>query len=409
MRALVLILLPLLVISLLPGPAHADAKGVVVRVATDGVPVEGTSVALLTPEGGETKEIALNDEGQPPDVDAGDGTLSGSAWLDGEVFSVSVRLGDQLHDAGRVSWSVDDTKRDLNVTIVGGLVTAEASVSKPPPPQPGQTPDQALDDVPPPGGDGLLPAPDPSNPGGDPVPGLNGNPPAETPGAVGAADGPSRPPMALGTGAQPDQGPKGLLLAQLFGLALGLVAIVAVVKWWWQPGDDPSVGPLGLEPLGEPGLIGPGTPALSDGISVWVASPAEVAALAGPLLATVARHRVVALWTPATLPSPRVFGGPVYPVGDRAELADCLGVLAGRGAPPAAGFVVAESLDPDTLHALAASAPPGVALVVLAAATVEGSTSSVACRRDGERWVFEHGGATVVARVGVAGLEPVTA
>ena len=322
-----------------------------------------------------------------------------------------MRLGDTVHEAGRVSWGAEDAKRDLNVTIVGGLVTAEATVSNPSLPLtagvPEGEPDPAMAKQPP--KDGEISPQDTNNPGGPPIPGEDGNPPAVD-GAGGGAEGAAaRPPQALGTGPQPDAGSKGLMIAQLFGLALGIAVIIAMVKWWWQTGDDGLGGPLGLEPLAEPGLLGPGTPSLSEPVSVWGATAADISALVGPLLGTVARHRVVCMLAPATLAAPQVFGGPVYPTSDTEEFHDALDALAAEGTELAVGFVVAEHLDAETLEGLVSGLPAGVGLVVLAVSPTAELPAPVSCRRDGARWVFAQGDTTVIAAVAANGLVPVPA
>jgi hypothetical protein len=380
MRLLSLFCLTAMISSLLSGTAHAEPKGIVVRVNTDGHPVSGTSAALLTPAGGETQEIPLFDAGEPPDVTAADGVFSGSAWLEGETFAISVRLGDQVHDAGRVSWDPSDSKRDLSITIMGGMVTAEAGVSNAPAGQgPGATP---------------------------PVSDELGNPPS----AGAGQDGPSPvgPPQAGSAAPEPPVNSRSAMLIQLLGLALGLVVIGAVARWWWRTGPDPQDGPLGLAPLAEPGLLGPGTPSLSDPVSVWAVSPGDLPALVRPLLATVARHRVVCLLTPATLAPPRVHGGPVYPTADLAEFHDALGELSQKGLGRAAGFAVVEQLDAKDLENLVADVPPGVALVVLVSHPANDVADTVACRLDGAQWVFGSGDNAVVTSVTAQGLQPVS-
>lgn len=399
MRPAALVLLAAVTGALLSTSAHADTNGVVVRVATDGSAVAGSAVAVLTPEGGEPVEIALNDGGEPPDVDAGDGTWSGSEWLEGDAFAVSVRLGDQTHDAGRISWTAEDTMRDLSVTIIGGVVTAEASVSTRPPPRPGEVPGAAIQP----------PDQDPANPIPVPVPGTGSGPEVLPPADDGSLDVAVRPPAALATGPQTDARPPGRLLAKLFALAIGLVGVIALVSWWRRGLRGDGLGPLGLAPLDEPGLLGPGTPSLSTPVSIWSTSTAELAGLVVPLLGTVARHRVVCFLAPADLGRPKVFGGPVYPVEDAAELHDALDVLIEESRHRAMGFVVVEALEAEALESLVAGLPASAGLVVLTASVGEGLTADVSCRRDGERWAFRQGQQDVVAAVVADGLAPPTA
>jgi hypothetical protein len=111
------------------GVAHAEPSGVVVRLDARAEPVQGTVSVTLRPQVGDPVDIALRDDGQAPDVAAGDHLWSGSGLIEGEGFDVRVKLGSRELRAGSIRWGAADRVRDLDARLAGGQVSLQASVS----------------------------------------------------------------------------------------------------------------------------------------------------------------------------------------------------------------------------------------------------------------------------------------
>lgn len=370
--------LPFLPLLLWSTAAHAEQHGLVVRLDTGGASFSGPAVVVVTPTGGEATRIEVKDDGVPPDVAAGDGTYSSSAWLDGDAFSVAVELGAKTLQGGTVSWNAVDAARDLQVLVKGDSVVAEAGVSA--------------------GGNGGEPTPGGGGSGGPPVEG--GGPATASGGSGGTASAPfnaSGGPSAGATGGPQNPGapPLGNRAVSTsdgtlyIGFGLGVLVLVGVA-WLWlrnRPAEG-STRPGGLTVVPEPGLLGPGTPSLSDGLSLWLVPEADTDALVRPLLATLARHHRVLLAAPSRVVAPAVFGGPVYRatnirpshVGDAAES------LQREGCAVAVLFVGTQA-DAATLKDYADLLPTGVgSICVLSQDPGVPALARVTAQRDNGGW-----------------------
>lgn len=387
--------------------AQAEPRGIVARVSV-GEGVTGTpQTVTLEPASDieeEVDDIELNDAGTPPDVEAGDGLYSGTTWVEGEVFEVTIVVDGTPRPLGQVEWAPEDEQRDLNITMVGDEITVSAEVKQALPPQPTGAPPGEGEGGTPPEGEGGTPPPAPEGQAGAPSPGPGGGP------------------MALGTGEQPDgAAPQSSALLQVLGLVLGLLALLAVVWWWRAPADDEDGAfaelPEGLSLVPEAGFLGAGTPSLSGGVTVFAVSRAEAPALVGPLLGTLARGRVVVLAAPATLTVPAVLGGPVYRVqgGQPEALKEALAALSRDRGVRTVGLVVAEAFDAAQREALGRGLPAGVGVAVLAIEPAEDlAATAVRVQREGaapegavkygQCWVFSLAGSLVEAEEGPEGL-----
>jgi hypothetical protein len=379
--------------ALLAPAAHAEPHGVVVRLDAAGVALPKVSVTL-TPAAGAPTEITLLDDGNAPDVTAGDYTWSGSSWLEGDDFAVTVLFGDKTLDGGKVSWAPTDSARDLSIGVSGDAVTAEATVS----------------------GSNGTPSAGPGT--GDPsslaLGGAQTAPAAAAPGAAQAAPVAGGMPVGPGGGTMvgmPVSAPAtsshdGSLY---IGFGVGVLVLVGVV-WLWlrnrQADGDRRAGNLVV--VAEPGLLGEGTPSLSDGLSVWVVDPADADALLRPLAATLARHHRVLFVAPARAAAPSVHGGPVYrapsvrpsSVGDTAEALqnDVGGAVA----------VLIAGAEPDVaLHRdYADLLPSGIGCIsILRADPGLPAVERVVARRDGPVWVLQTKDRTLRLVEGPAGFE----
>lgn len=355
--------LPFLPLLLWSTPAHAQQHGLVVRLDTDGVSFTGPAVVILTPTVGEPTRLEVKDDGVPPDVGGNDGVWSGSVWLEGDAFTVGVEVGGKTLQGGTISWNATDDARDLQVMLKGDTVVAEAGVSAggvaPTDPAPGDGGAPGA-----PGSEGGAPASGPGASG----PGASG-PGASNGGSFGPTGGPSGGPASgappLGDRTAADTSNDGTLY---IGFGLGVLVLVGVAWLWLRnrpaEGGSRSGGLVVVVP--EPGLLGPGTPSLSDGLSLWLVPAADTDALVRPLLATLARHHRVLFAAPSSVAAPAVHGGPVYRatnlrpsyVGDAAEL------LQQNGGAVAVLFVGTQS-DAATLKDYADLLPTGVGSICI--------------------------------------------
>ena len=331
------------------GPVAAAPHGLVVHL-TLSAPAAGVVVKL---EGNnEQKNVEMKDDGVSPDVTAGDSVYSGTTLVQADTVQVSLQLGDKTIAGGAVSWDPTQSTCDLNLKLEGENLTAEAAVPAPPVPQ--QPNDPAAE---PPGS--MTP------PVGAKAPGTAPAGPAASPGPTGEASSSAILPVASDNTAT---------VTILAGAAALLLAGLMYLSW---SGGGGSL----LDPLPEPGLLGPVTPSLSQGLSAWECPQEDSVLLAKLLLATLARqHRVLLLAPPDFQPDP-VFGGPVYraPSRPNAWKKTMNGLLEEGGLPLTVLCVGSEHL-----ATLQRSLPEGVGGIFVGNAPAK--MPAVRCQREGERW-----------------------
>ncbi|HCH62085.1 MAG: hypothetical protein CL927_11555 [Deltaproteobacteria bacterium] len=362
-----------------PGPSGAfgiepenEQNGVMVLLRSEGTLSGAVSVTLAGAS--QTVSVEMNDQGTAPDVRAGDGIWAGVVDAAPQSGRVALKTGSGTLDGNRVEWAEDDRARELQLRIVDGVLKAEATVH------------QGVAAVATPNGD----------PMGKPVPvaaGEAGSAPAPagdmgeaprtavsagpTPGvAAGPASGPAaaRPVQsgavdARAGAAVAERGVGGWgvvpgVLALLF--AIGALA-VALRAWSTGKGRAGAGEPSPSLPLptrmSEPGLLGPGTPSASAGVSVWTGPQAVLR----PLLAHVARGRPVVVATGEAVSMPAVFGGPVFHVAslDPATVARAVEAVHQRGCLSVGVVVLAgKPVDKAYADALRQALPVDVGAVV---------------------------------------------
>lgn len=362
-----------------PDPDTLGKTGLMIRVVVAEGQPDPVSVLLTPVGGGPTETVAIKDDGSAGDVEAGDRTWSGSKWLKGDGFTVAVQTADGPLEAGAVSWDADSTTRDLVVTVDASQVTAEALVWSAPA-------------APPEGASGAGGPPDPAQ-----------SPPAGGGSAVGGSAGPDGGPPGAPGGGAPASSAGNVGVLRIVGAVVGVVLLGLL--WWWnrqgKAGNDDLLG----APLAEPGLLGPGTPSLSAGVSIWAVARADAPDLARALLGTLARDRAVVASGPATFPVPAVHGGPVYPLREPGPEAvgDALAWFLDHS-ERAAGFVIAEAPTLETIAELQAACPEGQGIVVLAVDAPDGLAGALRCRRAPGGWALGAGDGAVVVAEGPYGL-----
>ncbi len=343
--------------------SRASAAGLVVRVDLSSAAAHEGEVVVHLKGAADSKDVKVHDDGARPDVAAGDEVYSGTVWLDADAYDASLSLGTHLLPGGPVSWDPANVMRDLDMSVAGETLTASSAA---------QNPNQG-------GSTGAQDRGTGSNPSARP----GGRPPAgATPAPVAAEKDTSNPMLFAGVG-------------------LGLLLLSGVAYWTTQ-------GRVGSElaPLPEPGLVGPTTPSLSAGLSVWEIDPEDAADLADALLATLARHRcVVVAADPGYIPA-AVFGGPVYRADGCTPAAIKKMVdAADEEAGPRIAVLIRCETDPARLKALV-DALHGTGGVVVTGDAGYTPLPIVHCRRGpGRSWSFATAAGEVQAHLGPGGLE----
>lgn len=294
--------------------AHAAlAMPVVVRLDPAGSPMDAPVVVLGA--GGQTVEVPLRDDGETPDLAAGDGRWAGAGEADGTELTLEVRSGDAVLGSTQVRFEDPDAPRDVDLVWKDGALGARVSVP----------------------------------------PNAAGRQASAPPG--GETEGP--PPPGAGVGRGADTG----FLYVAFGV--GLLALLGAA-WGWSRWRGRMGLPFGVTRLPEPGLLGPGTPSLADGLSAWVVPPDSP--FGDALLAHLARHHRVLVVARSERVVAGVAGGPVYRLGAPrpARVGDVAEALARRPGPPLVVLLLLDTADPAQVAAFRDLLPAevsGVALV----------------------------------------------
>ena len=184
------------------------------------------------------------------------------------------------------------------------------------------------------------------------------------------------------------------------GFGVGLLLLTALIYSASRGRQAPSR----VEPLPEPGLLGPLTPSLSVGVSAWVTPAAEGADLASGLLLSLVKHHRVVVAAGAWSPNP-VFGGPVYKLDalDPKGIRDLVDDLLDEGGAPVAVLVVGPT-DPAKLTALGKQLPEGVGAVVVTDSAGETKVPVVQASRAGDTWTFATPAGEAQATLGPGGF-----
>lgn len=395
----------LLCASLLPAQPAGEppgSQGLVIRLAAEGdATVSGPVVVTLSAPGKPAVEVTLQDDGRNGDPHQGDGVWSGTKWLSGDRFEVAARIGDRTVPAGTASWEAGTTARDLDLKWDGTSLTARAAAAASDP----SSPTTALH-APPAGGAAPTAGAEADAASTGTIKGIA---------APTTVSGPSSPPTAGGgswipfvmVGAGLAAIGAGLLLRGRGASSSSSASSPAPVAAPATPAAPREVDPTTPlpTPFPEATVAGPGTPSLSDGISVWEVDAADARALADALLAHVAAHRQVVWVGPYQYVPARVRGGPVYPAPEatRAAVRALIDRLGARG--PVALVGLLPGVGATTLAEWALTPVDGV-LVTDDAADV--TVPVVACRRAGpDTFQVTTREATVLVRTGPYGLEVV--
>lgn len=337
-----------------PGRAAAGPVGIVVRLDATGGLVTAPVVAQLKGSAEKPFAIQLNDSGDKPDVTAGDGQWAGHGLIDVDEVTYSVEVAGRTLEGAAVSWEAGDGPKDLDIVLTG--TTLSATPSRRAAQGQGLASDLGPSATAPPLGGGATAAGGP-----------NAIAPA-TSGAFTTASTASPRPRSASFPVESGSGSATLFIA--FGA--GLLVLVGVLWAWSRRGARSEAAdgpPPNLTLLPEPALFGPGSPSLSDGLSLWVATPDEVSEALRPLLARLADGRRVLVVAPSGTAVPAVHGGPVYRLNAARppQIALAVESLLREGGLPVSVLVASAVEDEATLRELADSLPAEVGGVVLGA------------------------------------------
>ncbi len=359
-------------IGIAEGERDQDLQSVIVRLNPHNE-LEGPFTVELTSPKGAVHQITLNDSGTPPDVPSGDGLWAGLAENIPLTVTVAIKSSSGTLDAGKIEWSESRPHRAAELSVKDGIVSATAKFDKGEPTVPSDS--KGARSIPPPAepnADGSLPQLPPTGP----------------PSAAG-----QRPLPALAQG-----GAYSPWLWTLLGAVITALLGAGLALW---RGRSESGGWTAAPPLPprvpEAGLLGPSTPAVSDGLSIWTcATPQDALA---PLLATLSDGRQVVAVAPSAVKLPAVVGGPVYrartarPPAIRAAVQ----ALRAHSGAPVALFLLLDTVETEHLDDIQDILPDGVGGIVLtqAAASV-GTRTTVTLGKDSSGWtVTSSGGAPV--------------
>ena len=351
-------------------PVHA--AGVVVRLVSSGPPLKsGVSVKVVNAEKTETIFVLL-DDGQPPDVMAGDNQHSAAGTLTGTEATVFLIVEGKETEVGEVSWQDETTSRDLVITRGEGILTVENSAAMVTAALGGNV-DQIHQEG---GGGGLGPAPDPMDAGGT------------TPGGV----------VVFPEGSQQDD-----TTLYIIGGALVLVLAVAAFLWLRTPstggGASKSSRLYTVQP--EPGLLGSTAPSLSDGLSTWRVGPTDTNDFLELLLQSMAQHHRVLVVASEETRLPVVHGGPIFltRLDTAAGVADAAISLLDHAGLPLAVLVLRPKLNTAELEDFATVLTPDVGVVALLSEIEGGHRIDVEIARVSDGWHLRRGDTDVHIRL----------
>ncbi len=376
---LLLVVCPLLVFSL---PASART-GIVVRLVTGGEEVEAPIEAILINKAEKEFKLSLADNGEPPDVTAGDYHFSGSSIIEGNDFTVFVSANGEKEEVGSVSWPEDVTARDLIITRYEGVVTLETGAGDNQQ-APGQPTDPGVAGGEPPGdlaNGGSLGSPTAAGQGP-----TSGTAPARSPNV-------SFPDPDASVAAQDD--------ATLYVIGGVLLLILAAVAFFWfkVPAGEgtsegrprPVLGNDRVHQMPEPGLLGDATPSLSDGTSIWVVEDSDAADFSKLLLASIAQHHRVLVVSVSSDNLPLVHGGPVYRMKSPrpTHVADAVRALRSEPGLPVAILIHAAQMEPALLNDYADLMPGNVGAAILVHDAYIGPENTVHVTREDGGWLLK--------------------
>ena len=402
------------ILALLPLAAATGDTALTVVFASGGRTIEQPAIVRVQSANGDTvPDGTLLDNGVLPDERAADGMYSGAVWFDGDSAQISVLAGGAEWSAGNVSFAGLEGPRFVRLSLSGDSLSATVGKSGGQAGQSGRggkaeqgagsgrtgKSDQSGGQ-----GKGSKASKSGKSSGSSATAGKSSGKQSGKSGKSSGKSGksgkassgnstdqvPTLPEAGEGKGARKGPGRKpGPLVMAIAALAIALAG-AAAGYWYGRRKGVAPVTPLHFEP--EPGIAGPGTPSLSEGLSDWSAADDDLPVLESDLLQVIAaRHRVVAV-CPVDHALPAVAGGPIMRTDSTspAEVRQMVARLSNGGANRVALFVT--GIAAAHVRAIGAELPAGVGGVVLCKADQPiGARPAVRCSRADNGWRLKVG------------------
>jgi len=285
---------------------------------------------------------------------------------------------------GEVSWPTDVTARDLVITRYEGIVTLETGAG------------------------------DNAQPNGQPANGVPGEAGGTEPGIASGAPiqntGNARAPAVTFASSTPaDQATDDATLYVIGGILLLVLAGVAF--FWFRPegsGQETGryVGSDQAHKLPEPGLLGEGSPSLSDGPSVWSVEPADANDFFALLLSSMASHHRVLVVSPGSEALPLVHGGPVFRMKNPrpSHVSDALGSLSSESGLSFSVLIRATDMNEKTITDYCELLPSDVGTAILVNGKHDGPEQHVSVSRNANGWLLKTSSCSVQLMMNEWGL-----
>ena len=192
--------------------------------------------------------------------------------------------------------------------------------------------------------------------------------------------------------------------ATLYVIGGVLLLILAGVGFlWFRPQDATEQGAVRFtgsdqaHRMPEPGLLGEGTPSMSDGACVWHVDADDTDEFIGLLLGSMAANHRVLVVSPGAAPLPLVAGGPVFKMKNPrpSHVSQTLESLSRAPGLSFSIFIRATEMNAQTISEYCETLPQDVGTTILVNAEHTGPESSVRVSREADGWSIVSGSTTV--------------
>ena len=182
-----------------------------------------------------------------------------------------------------------------------------------------------------------------------------------------------------------------------------LLILAGVAFLWFRPQDETEPSPARFtgsdqaHRMPEPGLLGEGTPSMSDGACVWHIDAEDTDEFIGLLLGSMAAHHRVLVVSPGAAPLPLVAGGPVFKMKNPrpSHVSQTLESLSRAPGLNFSIFIRATEMNAQTISEYCETLPQDVGTAIIVNAEHTGPESSVRVSREADGWSIVSGSTTV--------------
>jgi hypothetical protein len=181
-----------------------------------------------------------------------------------------------------------------------------------------------------------------------------------------------------------------------------LLLLAAVAYFWFKPEDAETTpvrfsGSVAAHQLPQPGLLGEGSPSLSDGATVWIVEAPDTEEFISLLLSQMASHHRVLIVSPGTDSIPLTAGGPVFRMKNPrpTHVADAVNSLLVNPGNPMAILIKATSVDANTINDYCELLPGAVGTTIVVNGVYSGPEQQVTVKREPNGWRLDTSSGTV--------------